>query len=115
MQLRQGETVHATVTVKNVGEVPCDEVVQLYLTDVEASVRTPIWALKGFHRVRLKPGQRHTVAFTITPEMMSLVDENGDSRLEPGQFKVVIGGCSPGRRGTDLGAPQPVQATFIVR
>ncbi len=114
-QLRQGEAVHATVTVENTGEVASDEVVQLYLTDVEASVRTPIVALKGFHRIQLKPGQRREVAFTVTPEMMSLVDENGDSRLEPGQFKVTIGGCSPGKRGADLGAPQPVQATFIVR
>jgi beta-glucosidase len=114
-QLRQGDAVHATVTVKNAGDVASDEVVQLYLTDVEASVRTPLFALKGFHRIRLKPGQQQTVAFAITPEMMSLVDENGDSRLELGQFKVTIGGCSPGKRGTDLGAPQPVQATFIVR
>ncbi len=114
-QLRQGDAVSATVTIKNVGDLAGDEVVQLYLTDIEASVRTPISALKGFHRIRLKPGQQQTVAFTVTPEMMSLVDENGDNRLEPGRFQVTIGGCSPGARGTDLGAPQPVQATFIVR
>ena len=114
-QPRQGETVRATVTVRNVGNVAGDEVVQLYLTDVEASVRTPISALKGFRRVHLKPAQRREVAFMITPEMMSLVDENGDSRLEPGQFRVTIGGCSPGKRGTDLGASKPVQATFAVR
>jgi beta-glucosidase len=114
-QLRQGEAVHATVTVRNIGEVASDEVVQLYLTDVEASVRTPISALKGFRRIRLEPGQHRDVLFTITPEMMSLVDENGDSRIEPGQFRVTIGGCSPGKRGTDLGAPQPVQVTFAVR
>jgi beta-glucosidase len=112
---RPGDVVRATVTVKNTGTVVSDEVVQLYLTDIEASALTPISALKGFHRIRLKPGQHREVAFTITPEMMSLVDENGDSRLEPGQFKVTVGGCSPGKRGTDLGAPQPVQMTFTVR
>jgi beta-glucosidase len=114
-QLRQGEVVHAAVTVKNTGEVTSDEVVQLYLTDVKASVRTPISALKGFRRIRLEPGQRREVAFTVTPEMMSLVDESGDSRLEPGLFKVTVGGCSPSKRGTDLGAPKPVEATFAVR
>ncbi|MBN1816291.1 MAG: glycoside hydrolase family 3 C-terminal domain-containing protein, partial [Sedimentisphaerales bacterium] len=114
-QLRQGETVYATVTVTNAGKVASDEVVQLYLTDIEASIRTPISALKGFHRVHLKPGQRQTVAFTITPEMMSLIDENGNSGLEPGQFRVTVGGCSPGKRGTDLGAPQPAEATFTMR
>jgi beta-glucosidase len=113
-QLHAPDAVRATVTVKNVGDVAGDEVVQLYLTDVEASVQTPICALKGFHRLRLKPGQQQTVAFTITPEMMALVDESGDSRVEPGQFRVTIGGCSPGQRGIDLGAPQPVQAAFTV-
>jgi beta-glucosidase len=114
-QPRPGDAVRATVTVKNTGTVVSDEVVQLYLTDTEASARTPISALKGFYRIRLEPGQHSQVAFTITPEMMSLVDDNGDSRLEPGQFRVTVGGCSPGKRGTDLGAPQPVQAIFTAR
>ncbi len=114
-QVTAGDPVQATVTVRNVGRVAGDEVVQLYLTDVEASARTPISALKGFHRISLKPGQQQAVSFTLTPEMMSLVDENGDSWLEPGQFRITIGGCSPGQRGTALGAVEPVQATFTVR
>ncbi len=114
-QINQGETINATVSVTNAGKVISDEVVQLYLTDVEASVRTPTSALKGFRRIHLKPGQQQTVAFTITPEMMSLVDEKGNSVLEPGRFRVTIGGCSPDKRGTDLGAPQPVHTTFSVR
>ena len=112
---RPGDAVRATVTVKNTGAAAGDEVVQLYLTDIEASARTPISALKGFRRIRLEPGRHREVAFTITPEMMSLVDENGDSRLEPGQFRVTVGGCSPGKRGADLGAPQPVQVTFTLQ
>ena len=112
---RPGDTVCATVRVRNVGAVASDEVVQLYLTDVEASTRTPISALKGFHRIRLKPGQSKTVSFTITPEMMSLVNEDGDSVLEPGQFKVTVGGCSPGKRSVVLGASHPAHATFILR
>jgi len=114
-QLRRGQAVNATVTVENVGRVAGDEVVQLYLTDIEASTRTPISALKGFGRIRIEPGRHRDVMFTITPEMMSLVDESGESRLEPGQFKVTIGGCSPGKRGTDLGAPQPVQGLFALQ
>jgi len=113
--LRQGQAVHATVTVTNLGKVAGDEVVQLYLTDVEASVRTPLSALKGFRRIHLNPGQRRDVLFTITPEMMSLVDDSGHSKLEPGQFMITIGGCSPGKRGTDLGAPRPVQGAFSVQ
>ncbi len=114
-QLKQGETVHVSATLKNIGQMTGDEVAQLYLTDMEASVRTPISALKGFRRIRLAPNQQSQITFTITPEMMSLVDESGDSRLEPGQFKVTVGGCSPGMRGIYLGAPQPVQGIFAVQ
>jgi beta-glucosidase len=45
---------------------------------------------------------------------MSLVDEAGQARLEPGDFRVTVGGCSPGARGLALGAPPAVQATFVV-
>ena len=115
MRIQKGDTLRATVTVKNVGHYPGEEVVQLYLTDLEASVQSPINALKGFDRVRLEPAQSRTVTFTITPEMMSIIDENGDSILEPGQFRVTIGGCSPGKRGVELGASESLQAIFTVK
>lgn len=114
-QIQKGDSIRATVTVKNVGRYPSEEVVQLYLTDLQASVQTPVYALKGFERVHLKPGQRRAVAFMITPEMMSVIDENGDSILEPGQFKVTIGGCCPGKRGVELGASESVQAVFTAQ
>jgi hypothetical protein len=41
------------------------------------------------------------------------IDDSGAGRIEPGQFKITIGGCSPGKRGNDLGAPEPVQATLV--
>lgn len=113
-RVRRGEPVRAAVTVKNVGTCLGEEVVQLYLTDVEASVRVPISSLKGFQRVALKPGQSRSVTFTITPEMMSLVDDEGQSVLEPGEFRVLIGGCSPGTRGPALGAPAPAEGRFTV-
>ncbi len=113
-RVSQGDPVQASVTVRNTGEMVGEEVVQLYVTDVEASTRTPIAALKGFQRVALKPGQKKAVRFTITPEMMSLVDEDGQSVLEPGEFRITVGGCSPGGRGIALGAARPSQATFVV-
>ncbi len=114
-QIQKGDTLRVMATVRNVGRYPGEEVVQLYVTDLEASVQSPICALKGFERLHLKPGQSRTVTFTITPEMMSVVDENGDSVLESGQFKITIGGCSPGKRGVALGAPEAVQAVFTAQ
>jgi len=112
--IEQGDSLQARATLKNVGEYYGEEVAQLYLSDLEASVETPVNALKGFQRIRLQPGQQRTVIFTITPEMMSIVDESGNSVLEPGQFKITIGGCSPGTRGVELGAPEPVETVFFM-
>jgi len=113
-RIRQGADLRVTTTIRNAGSCPAEEVVQLYVTDLEASVRVPISALKGFKRIALKPGQSQTVTFTITPEMMSLVNDDGATVLEPGQFRITVGGCSPGPRGATLGASRPAQAVFTV-
>jgi beta-glucosidase len=53
--------------------------------------------------------------FTITPEMMSFYNDDGKLTIEPGQFRLEVGGCSPGERGQGLGAPKPVTATFELK
>lgn len=110
---RDGVTT-ATVTVKNVGGRPGDEIVQLYISDCEASVRVPLYALKSFQRVSLAPGEARDVEFDITPEMLALVDLEGQSRVEPGAFRVIVGGACPHSRSQALGAPAPVVATLEV-
>ncbi|HEY3474082.1 MAG TPA: fibronectin type III-like domain-contianing protein, partial [Anaerolineales bacterium] len=60
-------------------------------------------------------GESRSVKFTITPEMMSFYNEDGKLTLEPGEFRLEVGGCSPGQRGQDLGAPRPVAAVFEVK
>ncbi len=60
-----GAPVAVSVEVRNAGTMPADEVVQLYVTDVEASAPVPLRALKGFERVSLKRGERRTVLFTL--------------------------------------------------
>jgi len=46
---------------------------------------------------------------------MSFYNDDGKLTLEPGEFKLEIGGCSPGKRGQELGAPKPVIAIFEVK
>jgi beta-glucosidase len=46
--------------------------------------------------------------------MMSFIDDEGKLTLEPGEFRLEVGGCSPGKRGQELGAPAPVTAVFKV-
>jgi beta-glucosidase len=113
-RIRAGESLPIRFTLANLGAVEAEEVAQIYLSDLEASVAVPLHKLIDFQRVRLKPGERQTVECAITPEMMALIDDDGVARLEPGQFRITVGGCSPGARGLALGAPEPVTAMFTV-
>lgn len=114
-QVNSGNSVVAEVTVTNTGNYRSDEVVQLYLTDTDASVAVPMYALKGFERVSLWPGASTKVSFSITPKMMELVNEAGERMLEKGDFKVFIGGTSPSKRSLDLGAAQYLEGNFSVK
>jgi beta-glucosidase len=94
-----GEDVQLSVEVRNTGEVAGEEVVQLYLTDLEASAPVPIRSLQGIHRIFLEPGETRTVSFTLTPRQLSLVDEAWERVVEPGMFEVSVGGKQPGFSG----------------
>jgi beta-glucosidase len=102
------------VTLKNVGSVAADEVVQLYLSPIETRLPTPLNQLIAFQRISLKAGQVKAIHFNVTPEMIMLFDEDGQQKLEPGKFLITAGGCSPSARGVELGAPQPVSKEFII-
>jgi len=102
------------VTLKNVGSVAADEVVQLYLSPIETRLPAPLNQLIAFQRISLKAGQVKAIHFNVTPEMIMLFDEDGQQKLEPGKFLITAGGCSPSARGVELGAPQPVSKEFII-
>jgi len=89
------DTLTISVDVRNTGERAGDEVVQLYVSDVAASVPVPIWQLQGFERIHLAPGETKTVTFTLTPRQLSLIDGAGRRVVEPGAFQVAVGGRQP--------------------
>ncbi len=95
-QPHTGECVDVAVTVKNTGGWAGDEVVQLYVRDVEASAVVPVRQLAGFERVHLQPGAAQTVRFTLQPEQFSLVTDAGQRLIEPGRFEIAVGGGQPG-------------------
>jgi beta-glucosidase len=113
-KVKAGEGVNGRFSLTNCGTVAAEEVAQIYLTDVAASVLVPQHKLVTFERVQLAAGTSRTLSFTITPEMMMLINDEGQAVLEPGQFKLTIGGCSPSTRGLALGASEPVGTTFAV-
>jgi beta-glucosidase len=87
--------VWVTVRVRNVGERAGDEVVQLYVSDVEASVPVPRLHLEGFTRVHLEPRERTDVRFELKPAQLAAWRDDGTAFLEPGQFAISVGGGQP--------------------
>jgi beta-glucosidase len=89
-----GGQVTISVDVRNTGQRAGDEVVQLYIRDVAASVSRPVKELKGFQRVTLQPGETKRVNFVLGSEQLGFLDRAMRFTVEPGQFKVMIGGNS---------------------
>jgi beta-glucosidase len=88
-----GKTI-VRCTVKNTGARGGDEVVQLYVRDVLASVARPVMELKGFRRVHLDAGEETQLAFELGPEQLRMLDRDMRWVVEPGTFRVMIGGSS---------------------
>jgi beta-glucosidase len=96
--LAGGESLAVRCTVANTGSRAGKEVVQVYLSDLEASCRVPVRQLVGFQKVELSRGESRAVSFTISPRQMAIIDEQGKCVLEPGRFRLTVGGS----QGDDL-------------
>jgi beta-glucosidase len=94
-----GEEIEVSVQVENVGDRAGEEVVQLYVTDLDASAPVPIRSLQGFRRVHLEPGETKVVTFVLEPRQISLIDADSRRVIEPGVFEVSVGGKQPGFSG----------------
>ena len=89
-------TLRASVTLTNTGAREGAEVVQLYVHDEVASVTRPVRQLAGFRRVSLKPGEARTVEFLLTAKELGLYNRDIRFVVEPGTFRVFVGGSSVG-------------------
>ena len=94
-EIRKDEKLHLTVDVNNTGAEEGKEVVQLYVQDIESSLARPEKELKGFKKIKLKPGEAKTVNFTLDRKHLSFYDPSKRQwNTEPGEFKVLIGSSS---------------------
>jgi beta-xylosidase len=83
-----------SVDVTNTGDREGDEVPQLYIHQRVSSVTRPVLELRGFQRVHLRPGEKTTVIFTLTPESLALWNEDMRFVVEPGMFDILLGTSS---------------------
>ncbi|WP_349663914.1 beta-glucosidase BglX [Cellulophaga lytica] len=88
------EEVEVSVAVSNVGEYKGKEVVQLYIRDLFTSVTRPVKELKGFKMVELEPNTTKTITLKLTNKELGFFNNQGEFIVEPGEFKVFVGGSS---------------------
>ncbi|HUI40817.1 MAG TPA: glycoside hydrolase family 3 C-terminal domain-containing protein [Terriglobia bacterium] len=97
-QVTAGDPLQAEAEVRNTAKVAGDEVVELYLEYRQSASDAwkPLRALKGFERVHLAAGETKHVTFKLDPRDLSLVTEKGEHEIEPGNYRVFVGGSQPG-------------------
>ena len=93
------QSLWVSCQVRNIGQVAGDEVVQAYLQDEQASTLVPKHSLVGFSRLRLAPGAAQRVQFELPPKAFACVDDEGRWVIEPGRFRLFVGGRQPETKG----------------
>lgn len=106
--------VEVSATVINTGTTSSEEVVQCYISGMDATARSPIASLCGVKRLSLRVGEHVKVAFTLNRRAFETVLEDGTRVVTPGRYKLQIGSCSPGSRSIDLGAPEAATMALMV-
>jgi beta-glucosidase len=103
------------VTVKNIGPLTGDTVVQAYLKDDDASVRVPNCQLAAFRRITLQPGEEREIVMTIEARQMAVIWEDGSCVLEPGLFTLSVGGVQPDEISRSLSKDNIVLHKFMLQ
>ncbi len=111
-EISKTESITLSVLVTNSGEVKSDEVVQLYISDIESNIDVPNFSLTEVKRISLAPGASKEVTFELKPKAFEIVNDNGTRIIESGEFKIFVGGTSPMKRSFELGAAK-MQETII--
>jgi beta-glucosidase len=93
-QVRSGELVDISLDIENIGQVPGEEVVQLYIHDVLACTPRPIKELKGYHRLKLEPGEVRRITFHLAADQLAFYDLDTKLVLEAGQINVMVASSS---------------------
>jgi len=110
-QIVSGGTARVSVDVTNTGSREGDEVPQLYVHETVTPVTVPVMQLRGFERITLKAGEKKTVEFNVTPEMLSILDTDMHRTVVPGIFELMVGPGSDQTTTVKLKVVGPTGAT----
>ncbi len=92
--MTKDEKTEVSFTIKNTGKYDGEEIIQLYLRDLVASLSRPVKELKDFQKISLKAGESKTIKFIIDKEKLSFYNQKLEWVAEPGEFELMIGASS---------------------
>lgn len=107
--------IRVEVSLKNVGETDTDEVVQIYIKDLDSKLAVPNHNLCAFKRISLKAGEEKTVEMTVPNRAMSVVDEEGERHIDSKNFKLFAGFSQPDERSRRLTGKETVEIPVTLR
>ncbi|MCF8228359.1 MAG: glycoside hydrolase family 3 C-terminal domain-containing protein [Bacteroidales bacterium] len=97
-----GDTILISATITNTGNFDGDEIAQLYIRDVTASLTRPVRELKAFNRLSLRAGETVQISFKVTSDDLGFYNSENQFITEPGHFRAWIGGSSEADLGTSF-------------
>jgi len=95
-EIDAAESVEISVDIENIGDRDGDEVVQLYVSNPDATITVPVRSLQGFTRVHIKAGEKRNVSFALLPPQFAIVNDDGKLVVQPGKVLVSVGGSQQG-------------------
>jgi beta-glucosidase len=114
-KLKKNTGLSVNVDVANTGNFDIEEVVQLYISPTDTTGGLPLKSLKGFERVALKKGEKKTLTFELTPELLKVINEEGEKVWHKGTYKISVGNASPSNLSIKLGAAEPQEAIIQLK
>ncbi|WP_455170570.1 glycoside hydrolase family 3 C-terminal domain-containing protein [Aegicerativicinus sediminis] len=113
--ITQRDKLEINVTVTNSGDIKSDEVVQLYISHLDASETVPNYEFVKTKRISLDSGSSANLNFELESTDLQIVTQEGTKVFEPGKVKIYIGGSSPLKRSAELGASQMAELEITMK
>ena len=103
-KIKKGTPIKLNFDIQNISNISGEEVIQVYVKYKNAFYRTPNSSLIFFQKINLVAGEKKNIEVIINEDMMASIDEKGNKQIESGEFKLFVGGSSPGQRSNELGS-----------
>ena len=103
-KIKKGTPIKLNFDIQNISNISGEEVIQVYVKYKNAFYRTPNSSLIFFQKINLVSGEKKNIEAVINEDMMASIDEKGKKKIESGEFKLFVGGSSPGQRSVELGS-----------